>query len=284
MARGRMGRPWRRGTRGGFTRVIWRRRIAAARCNDDSEHGIQPKHRPKGTRHTRRTKGTLTGGVRVLGGDSGQNTSRKDCEATATMFAAPRRKQRQGGGLQAPGCALQGEETVFAAETRPEALDGVEASTADRRSRNGWASGSRAPLKTAKAREGNCGTPSTSATVEAEQDGGGAELAGETGGADGRPRGRRANDSGRGGGDPGGEVPALGVGGEVEAEQDGGGAELAGKTGGADGRPRGRHANDGGRGGGDPGGKVPALGVGGVGGEVEHGRGGGGSGGAGGSD
>ncbi|KAF0921438.1 hypothetical protein E2562_007001 [Oryza meyeriana var. granulata] len=87
--------------------------------------------------------------------------------------------------------------------------------------------------------------------------------------ADGRPRGRRANDGGRGGGDPGGEVPVLGVGGvggEVEAEQDGAGAERAGETGGADGRPRGRRANDGGRGGGDPGGEVPALGVGGVGG------------------
>ncbi|KAF0896835.1 hypothetical protein E2562_028132 [Oryza meyeriana var. granulata] len=109
--------------------------------------------------------------------------------------------------------------------------------------------------------------------VTAEQDGGGAELAGETGGADGRPRGRRANDSGRGGGDPGGKVLALGVGGvggEVEAEQDGGGAERAGETGGANGRPRGRRANDGGRGSGNPGGKVPALGVGGVGGEVEH--------------
>ncbi|KAF0919218.1 hypothetical protein E2562_028994 [Oryza meyeriana var. granulata] len=60
--------------------------------------------------------------------------------------------------------------------------------------------------------------------VEAEQDSGGAELAGEIGGANGHPRGRRANDSGRGGGDPGGEVPALGVGGvggEVKAEQGG---------------------------------------------------------------
>ncbi|KAF0931884.1 hypothetical protein E2562_007076 [Oryza meyeriana var. granulata] len=63
--------------------------------------------------------------------------------------------------------------------------------------------------------------------MEAEQDGGGAEHAGETGGADGRPRGRRANDGdvlertygGHGGGDLGGKVPALsveGVDGEVE--------------------------------------------------------------------
>ncbi|KAF0916253.1 hypothetical protein E2562_005872 [Oryza meyeriana var. granulata] len=109
--------------------------------------------------------------------------------------------------------------------------------------------------------------------VEAEQDGGGVELAGETGGANGRPGGRRANDSGRGSGDPGGEVPALGiggVGGEVEAEQDGGGTERVGETRGADGRPRGRCANNGGRGSGNPSGEVPALGVGGVSGEVEH--------------
>ncbi|KAF0923317.1 hypothetical protein E2562_005278, partial [Oryza meyeriana var. granulata] len=63
--------------------------------------------------------------------------------------------------------------------------------------------------------------------VEAEQDYGGAERAGKTGGADGRPRSRRANDGDvsehtygeRGSSDPSGEVPALGiggVGGEVE--------------------------------------------------------------------
>ncbi|KAF0903073.1 hypothetical protein E2562_024054 [Oryza meyeriana var. granulata] len=95
----------------------------------------------------------------------------------------------------------------------------------------------------------------------------------DSGGANGRPRGRRANDSGRGGGDLGGEVPALdveGVGGEVEAKQDGGGAERAGETGGADGRPRGRRANHSRRGRGNPSGEVPALGIGGVGGEVEH--------------
>lgn len=63
--------------------------------------------------------------------------------------------------------------------------------------------------------------------VEAEQDGGGAERAGEPGGPDGCPRGGCADDGdvaectygGSGGGYPGGEVQALrvgGVGGEVE--------------------------------------------------------------------
>ncbi|KAF0903508.1 hypothetical protein E2562_027942 [Oryza meyeriana var. granulata] len=70
--------------------------------------------------------------------------------------------------------------------------------------------------------------------MEADQDGGGTERAGETGGADGRPRGRRAND------DDVPDAPTAGVAAATqaarsrrsasEAKQDGGGAERSGET------------------------------------------------------
>ncbi|KAF0888849.1 hypothetical protein E2562_019360 [Oryza meyeriana var. granulata] len=70
--------------------------------------------------------------------------------------------------------------------------------------------------------------------MEVDQDGGGTERAGETGEADGRPRGRRANE------DDVPDAPTAGVvaatqaarsrRSALEAEQDGGGTERAGET------------------------------------------------------